>query len=91
MQLSSQLSVEKKSITLSKLPFITKVVRRETFNTALLLTEPPAAPPGFMTFRDIGEKSEGIRYRDVTSPINELDGQSNSSRGERRRAITSVL
>ncbi|XP_034715731.1 ankyrin repeat and SAM domain-containing protein 3 [Etheostoma cragini] len=33
----------------------------------------PAAAPGCMT-------SEGICYRDVTSPINELDGQSNSSR-----------
>ncbi|XP_071782865.1 ankyrin repeat and SAM domain-containing protein 3 isoform X1 [Centroberyx gerrardi] len=46
------------------------------------LCEPPAAPPGYMTFRDIGEQSEGICYRDVTSPINELDGQSNSSRDE---------
>lgn len=36
-----------------------------------------------MTFRDVGEQSESICYRDVTSPINELDGQSNSSRGER--------
>ncbi|XP_042363511.1 ankyrin repeat and SAM domain-containing protein 3 isoform X2 [Plectropomus leopardus] len=44
--------------------------------------EPPAAPPGYMTFRDIGEQSEGICYRDVTSPINELDGQSNSSRDD---------
>lgn len=46
-------------------------------------TEPNAEPPGYMTFRDIGEQSEGICYRDVTSPINELDGQSNSSRGEK--------
>nr|CBN81302.1 Ankyrin repeat and SAM domain-containing protein 3 [Dicentrarchus labrax] len=46
------------------------------------LCEPPAAPPGYMTFRDIGEQSEGICYRDVTSPINELDGQSNSSRDD---------
>uniref|UniRef100_A0A8D0D1K1 Ankyrin repeat and sterile alpha motif domain containing 3 n=1 Tax=Sander lucioperca TaxID=283035 RepID=A0A8D0D1K1_SANLU len=37
--------------------------------------EPPAAAPGYMT-------SEGICYRDVTSPINELDGQSNSSRDD---------
>ncbi|XP_029311377.1 ankyrin repeat and SAM domain-containing protein 3 [Cottoperca gobio] len=46
------------------------------------LCEPPAAPPGHMAFRDIGEQSEGMRYRDVTSPINELDGQSNSSRDD---------
>lgn len=44
----------------------------------------PAEPPSYMTFRDIGEQSESICYRDVTSPINELDGQSNSSRGEKR-------
>ncbi|KAM3836018.1 ankyrin repeat and SAM domain-containing protein 3-like [Diretmus argenteus] len=44
--------------------------------------EPPAAPPGYMTFCDVGEQSEGICHRDVTSPINELDGQSNSSRDE---------
>ncbi|TMS22159.1 Ankyrin repeat and SAM domain-containing protein 3 [Larimichthys crocea] len=46
------------------------------------LCEPPAVPPGYMTFRNIGEQSEGICYRDVTSPINELDGQSNSSRDD---------
>ncbi|XP_040922953.1 ankyrin repeat and SAM domain-containing protein 3 isoform X2 [Toxotes jaculatrix] len=46
------------------------------------LCEPPPVPPGYMTFRDIGEQSEGICYRDVTSPINELDGQSNSSRDD---------
>ncbi|KAM8729711.1 ankyrin repeat and SAM domain-containing protein 3 isoform 1-T3 [Acanthopagrus schlegelii] len=46
------------------------------------LCEPPAAPPGYMTFRDTGEQSERICYRDVTSPINELDGQSNSSRDD---------
>ncbi|XP_029954170.1 ankyrin repeat and SAM domain-containing protein 3 isoform X2 [Salarias fasciatus] len=46
------------------------------------LCEPSAAPPGYMTFRDIGEQSEDICYRDVTSPINELDGQSNSSRDD---------
>uniref|UniRef100_A0A667YI80 Ankyrin repeat and sterile alpha motif domain containing 3 n=1 Tax=Myripristis murdjan TaxID=586833 RepID=A0A667YI80_9TELE len=45
-------------------------------------TKRPAAPPGYMTFHDLGEQSEGICYRDVTSPINELDGQSNSSRDE---------
>ncbi|CAI5659214.1 unnamed protein product [Oreochromis niloticus] len=42
---------------------------------------PPAALPGYM-FRGIGEQSEGLCYRDVTSPINELDGQSNSSRDD---------
>lgn len=46
-------------------------------------TEANVVPPGYMTFRDVGEQSESICYRDVTSPINELDGQSNSSRGER--------
>ncbi|XP_070846911.1 ankyrin repeat and SAM domain-containing protein 3 isoform X1 [Chaetodon trifascialis] len=46
------------------------------------LCEPPAVPPGYMTFRDTGEQSESICYRDVTSPINELDGQSNSSRDD---------
>lgn len=60
-------------------------------NTAFLLTEPPAAPPGYMTFRDTGEQSERICYRDVTSPINELDGQSNSSRGERQMVTASGL
>lgn len=49
-----------------------------------IFTEPPAVLTGYTTFRDIGEQSEGICYRDVTSPINELDGQSHSSRGERR-------
>uniref|UniRef100_A0A1A7Z659 Ankyrin repeat and sterile alpha motif domain containing 3 n=2 Tax=Iconisemion striatum TaxID=60296 RepID=A0A1A7Z659_9TELE len=44
--------------------------------------KPPAELPGFMTFCDLGEQSEGIRYRDVTSPINELDGQSHSSRDD---------
>ncbi|KAI4898055.1 hypothetical protein NFI96_002826 [Prochilodus magdalenae] len=42
----------------------------------------PLAPPGYMTFRDVGDQNEGICNRDVTSPINELDGQSNSSRDE---------
>ncbi|CAL8305380.1 unnamed protein product [Boreogadus saida] len=45
-------------------------------------SEPPLVPPGYMTFQDPGEQSEGICYRDVISPINELDGQSNSSRDE---------
>ncbi|KAM6897154.1 LOW QUALITY PROTEIN: ankyrin repeat and SAM domain-containing protein 3 [Xenentodon cancila] len=43
--------------------------------------EPQAVLPGYM-FRDIGNQSEGICYRDVTSPINELDGQSHSSRDD---------
>ncbi|XP_076008021.1 ankyrin repeat and SAM domain-containing protein 3 isoform X2 [Genypterus blacodes] len=46
------------------------------------LCETPATPPGYVTFRDVGEQSEGFCYRDVTSPINELDGQSVSSRDE---------
>uniref|UniRef100_A0A3B3ZMF9 SAM domain-containing protein n=1 Tax=Periophthalmus magnuspinnatus TaxID=409849 RepID=A0A3B3ZMF9_9GOBI len=44
--------------------------------------KPCEAPPSYMEFRNIREQSESIRYRDVTSPINELDGQSNSSRDE---------
>ncbi|XP_037546745.1 ankyrin repeat and SAM domain-containing protein 3 [Nematolebias whitei] len=46
------------------------------------LHEPPAVLTGSTTFRDIGDQSEGIRDRDVTSPINELDGQSHSSRDD---------
>ncbi|RVE59640.1 hypothetical protein OJAV_G00190510 [Oryzias javanicus] len=42
------------------------------------LGEPSAAAPGYM----LGEQSEGICHRDVTSPINELDGQSHSSRDD---------
>uniref|UniRef100_W5KIK0 Ankyrin repeat and sterile alpha motif domain containing 3 n=1 Tax=Astyanax mexicanus TaxID=7994 RepID=W5KIK0_ASTMX len=42
----------------------------------------PLAPPGYVTFRDVGDQNEGICNRDVTSPINELDGKSNSSRDE---------
>lgn len=64
--------------------------RQQFVNTTFLLTEPNVVPPGYMTFRDIGEQSESICYRDVTSPINELDGQSNSSRGE-KHTITSVV
>ncbi|KAJ3608347.1 hypothetical protein NHX12_025395 [Muraenolepis orangiensis] len=45
-------------------------------------SEPALVPPGYMTFQDAGEQSEGLCYRDVISPINELDGQSNSSREE---------
>ncbi|XP_070961833.1 ankyrin repeat and SAM domain-containing protein 3 isoform X1 [Oncorhynchus clarkii lewisi] len=45
-------------------------------------SEPAVAPPGYIAFRDVGEQSEGMCFRDVTSPINELDGQSNSSRNE---------
>ncbi|XP_056594889.1 ankyrin repeat and SAM domain-containing protein 3 isoform X2 [Triplophysa dalaica] len=44
--------------------------------------EVPVTPPGYVTFRDVSDQSEGICNRDVTSPINELDGQSNSSRDE---------
>ncbi|TSL82517.1 Ankyrin repeat and SAM domain-containing protein 3 [Bagarius yarrelli] len=44
--------------------------------------EPALTPPGYMSFGDEGEPNEGICNRDVTSPINELDGQSNSSRDE---------
>ncbi|XP_073687157.1 ankyrin repeat and SAM domain-containing protein 3 [Garra rufa] len=44
--------------------------------------EVPVAPPGYVTFQDVGDQSEGICNRDVTSPINDLDGQSNSSRDE---------
>ncbi|XP_061823586.1 ankyrin repeat and SAM domain-containing protein 3 isoform X2 [Nerophis lumbriciformis] len=44
--------------------------------------EPRTARAGYTAFRDIGSQSDGICYRDVTSPINELDGQSNSSRGD---------
>nr|XP_057917180.1 ankyrin repeat and SAM domain-containing protein 3 isoform X2 [Doryrhamphus excisus] len=44
--------------------------------------EPRAAQAGYTAFRDIGNQSDGICYRDVTSPINELDGQSNSSRDD---------
>ncbi|KAF3853456.1 hypothetical protein F7725_014144 [Dissostichus mawsoni] len=47
-----------------------------------LCGKPPAAAPGYMALGDIGEQSDGICYRDVTSPINELDGQSNSSRDD---------
>ncbi|XP_065114835.1 ankyrin repeat and SAM domain-containing protein 3 isoform X2 [Paramisgurnus dabryanus] len=44
--------------------------------------EVPVTPPGYVTFPDVSDQSEGICNRDVTSPINELDGQSNSSRDE---------
>ncbi|XP_072312447.1 ankyrin repeat and SAM domain-containing protein 3 [Eucyclogobius newberryi] len=44
--------------------------------------ETSTASPSYTEFCDIREQSEGIRFRDVTSPINELDGQSNSSRDE---------
>lgn len=48
-------------------------------------------PPGYMPIRDIVEQSDGICYRDVTSPINEMDGQSNSSRGERHTTSSVVI
>nr|XP_015215494.1 PREDICTED: ankyrin repeat and SAM domain-containing protein 3 isoform X1 [Lepisosteus oculatus]XP_015215495.1 PREDICTED: ankyrin repeat and SAM domain-containing protein 3 isoform X1 [Lepisosteus oculatus]XP_015215496.1 PREDICTED: ankyrin repeat and SAM domain-containing protein 3 isoform X1 [Lepisosteus oculatus] len=44
--------------------------------------EPTVALPGYVTFHNEGEQSDGLRNRDVTSPINELDVQSNSSREE---------
>ncbi|XP_077101479.1 ankyrin repeat and SAM domain-containing protein 3 [Siphateles boraxobius] len=44
--------------------------------------EVPVTPPGYMTLREVRHQSEEICNRDVTSPINELDGQSNSSRDE---------
>lgn len=44
--------------------------------------ETPASPQNLMAFCEIRDQSESIRFRDVTSPINELDGQSNSSRDE---------
>uniref|UniRef100_A0A671LFS8 Ankyrin repeat and SAM domain-containing protein 3-like n=1 Tax=Sinocyclocheilus anshuiensis TaxID=1608454 RepID=A0A671LFS8_9TELE len=53
--------------------------------------EVPVAPPGYVTFRDAGDQSEGICNRDVTSPINELDGQSNSSRGVKFSEMSVVL
>lgn len=34
-------------------------------------------------YRDSGEQNDSICFRDVTSPINELDVQSNSSRGQK--------
>lgn len=37
-------------------------------------------------YRDVGEQSDSIRFRDVTSPINELDVQSSSSRGQKHRS-----
>ncbi|RXN21819.1 ankyrin repeat and SAM domain-containing 3 [Labeo rohita] len=44
--------------------------------------EVSVAPPGYVTFQDVGDQSEGMCNRDVTSPINDLDVQSNSSRDE---------
>ena len=60
---------------------------QSTLNITLVILEPPTVPPGYM-FRDVGEQSDGICYRDVTSPINELDGQSHSSRGEKHPITT---
>ncbi|XP_041937801.1 ankyrin repeat and SAM domain-containing protein 3 [Alosa sapidissima] len=45
-------------------------------------SEPAAAPPGYMTFQDGCETGDDICNRDVTSPINDLDGQSNSSKDD---------
>ncbi|XP_015283987.1 PREDICTED: ankyrin repeat and SAM domain-containing protein 3-like, partial [Gekko japonicus] len=41
-------------------------------------------PEGYVTFSDEGSGTEGgdLRYRDVTSPINERDVESSSSREE---------
>ncbi|XP_054616373.1 ankyrin repeat and SAM domain-containing protein 3 [Dunckerocampus dactyliophorus] len=46
------------------------------------LCEPRAARTGYMALSDVCNQSDSICYRDVTSPINELDGQSNSSRDD---------
>lgn len=53
----------------------------------LFSTEPAAVLPGYVTYGGVGEQGEGICYRDVTSPINELDGQSHSSRGENQMSV----
>ncbi|XP_039632324.1 GATOR complex protein WDR24 [Polypterus senegalus] len=39
-------------------------------------------PPGYVTFRDASDHPGGFRNRDVTSPINEQDVDSNSSQGD---------
>uniref|UniRef100_A0A8C4SW58 Ankyrin repeat and sterile alpha motif domain containing 3 n=1 Tax=Erpetoichthys calabaricus TaxID=27687 RepID=A0A8C4SW58_ERPCA len=39
-------------------------------------------PPGYVTFRDGSDHPGGFRNRDVTSPINEQDVDSNSSQGD---------
>lgn len=40
-------------------------------------------PQGYVTFNDDGSREvDGIRNRDVTSPINEQDVESSSSRGK---------
>lgn len=44
-----------------------------------------------MMYRDIGEQNDSICFRDVTSPINELDVQSNSSRGQNHISPLSCL
>lgn len=44
--------------------------------------ERSVAPPGYVTFRAGRGQSEGISNRDVTSPINKLDLESNSSQDE---------
>ncbi|KAM9426493.1 ankyrin repeat and SAM domain-containing protein 3 isoform 1-T3 [Pholidichthys leucotaenia] len=46
------------------------------------LSEPHTVLPSYVTSHSLGEQSESIRYRDMTSPINELDGQSNSSKDD---------
>ncbi|KTG01204.1 hypothetical protein cypCar_00047448, partial [Cyprinus carpio] len=60
----------------------THVMRAKSYKEMYsFIAEVPVAP-GYVTFRDAADQSEGICNRDVTSPINELDGQSNSSRDE---------
>ncbi|KAK5607397.1 Ankyrin repeat and SAM domain-containing protein 3 [Crenichthys baileyi] len=44
--------------------------------------ESSAVLPGYTSYPEAGEQSDNICYRDVTSPINELDGQSHSSRDD---------
>lgn len=63
-------------------PFITTVVSVWFNPVCSCPAEVPVTPPGYVTFRDVGDQNEGICNRDVTSPINELDRQSNSSRGD---------
>lgn len=55
------------------------------------IAEVSVAPPGYVTFQDVGDQSEGMCNRDVTSPINDLDVQSNSSRGVKFSRMSVVL
>ncbi len=65
--------------------------RRDVESICSFIAEAPVAPPGYVTFRDAGDQSEGICNRDVTSPITELDGQSNSSRGVKFSSMSIIL